>query len=339
MVTVRLGRDAIQAELFPEWSQNLETNVAADFVRHTPREMASQIQYLTLDKQVVDLPPFMPFWNGKEIIGQYAIYDERFNRVPTDQPSSATPQTHLFPPQTNLFLDAKPGRYIVVLSFTVETASAKSGYQCFFGAIVPDPAAPTTATTRTLPPQGATTAAKPVIYLYPQQTTDVQVRLDFAGQLTCTYPTYQDGWQVTASPDGTLVNRADGRTYSYLFWEGIDRTEYDFSRGFVVAGKDTAAFLQEKLAFLGLMPREYNEFIVYWLPHMQDNAYNLITFQGERYTSQAKLTIEPKPDSLLRVFMAYKPLVKRVEIEESVLKPFVREGFAVVEWGGARIEN
>ena len=50
------------------------------------------------------------------------------------------------------------------------------------------------------------------------------------------------------------------------------------SAGFVVKGEDTAAFLQEKLAYLGLTPREYNECIVYWLPRLEGNPYNLISF-------------------------------------------------------------
>ena len=59
---------------------------------------------------------------------------------------------------------------------------------------------------------------KPVIYLYPEQTTAVTVRLDYKGKFTCTYPDYPaGGWQVTARPDGTLTNKADGREYSYLF--------------------------------------------------------------------------------------------------------------------------
>ncbi|MDR1410457.1 MAG: hypothetical protein LBJ12_09435 [Oscillospiraceae bacterium] len=53
----------------------------------------------------------------------------------------------------------------------------------------------------------------------------------------------------------------------------------EFARGWCVSGSDTAAFLQKKLAQLGLTPKEYDEFIVYWLPLMQDNPYNLITFQ------------------------------------------------------------
>ena len=84
--------------------------------------------------------------------------------------------------------------------------------------------------------------AKPVIYLYPEEETEVTVRLDYDGTLTCAYPAYEDGWTVTAAPDGTLRDEA-GQTYSYLYWEGVARTEYDFSRGFCVPGADTAAFL------------------------------------------------------------------------------------------------
>lgn len=179
--------------------------------------------------------------------------------------------------------------------------------------------------------------AKPVIYLYPERETEVSVRLDYDGELTCTYPAYQDGWTVMARPDGTLT-APDGGEYSYLFWEGINESNYDFSSGFVVKGSETAAFLREKLATLGLTAREYNEFIVYWLPRMQDHAYNLISFQQEAYTEGAELTVSPKPDSMLRVFMAYKPLEKPIAIAPQELPTFQREGFAVVEWGGTEVE-
>jgi len=179
--------------------------------------------------------------------------------------------------------------------------------------------------------------AKPVIYLYPTETTEVEVQLELSGTLDCTYPAYQDGWKVTADPDGTLINHADGREYSYLYWEGTSDVQYDLSHGFVVKGSDTAAFLQEKLAYMGLTPREYNEFIVYWLPLMQNNPYNLITFQDTAYTDAARLTITPKPDSLLRVFMVYQPLEQPVTIPEQTLTAFDRKGFSVIEWGGSVI--
>jgi len=178
--------------------------------------------------------------------------------------------------------------------------------------------------------------AKPVLYLYPEEETEVTVRLDYDGELTCTYPAYEDGWAVTARPGDTLTD-ADGQTYNYLYWEGVSDAEYDFSRGFCVPGGDTAAFLEDALARLGLTRREANEFIVYWLPRMEQNPYNLIAFQAGAYTGHAELTITPEPDSLLRVFMAWKPLEAPAELPEQDLPAFARIGFAAVEWGGAEV--
>ena len=179
---------------------------------------------------------------------------------------------------------------------------------------------------------------KPVIYLYPTNEQNVDVKLDLKGDLTCTYPAYKDGWKVKAQPNGTLTNLADGKEYSYLYWEGISHNKYDMSKGFVVKGSDTEKFLQEKLAYIGLTPKEYNEFIVYWLPIMQKNKYNLITFAGKEYENMAELEITPKPDSVLRVMMVFEPLNKYMEVEPQELKPFVREGFTVVEWGGTELK-
>lgn len=159
---------------------------------------------------------------------------------------------------------------------------------------------------------------KPVIYLYPEAETDVTVRLDYVGDLTCTYPAYDGAWHVTAAPDGTLTDER-GQTYRYLYWEGTDNVQYDFSEGFCVPGPETAAFLENALAQLGLTRTEANEFIIYWLPQMEQNAYNLISFQSDAYTDAAKLTITPQPDTLLRVFMAWKPLTSAVEISPQTL--------------------
>lgn len=180
---------------------------------------------------------------------------------------------------------------------------------------------------------------KPVIYLYPKEETKVEVKINYSGELTCTYPKYEDGWNVRAYPDGKLVNLDDGREYSYLFWEGKSDIKYDLSKGFVVRGEDTESFLKEKLEAMGLIPKEYNEFIVYWLPLMENNKYNLISFQGENYDENARLEIEPKPDSILRVFMAYKPLKEYKEVEEQEIIPFERKGFTVIEWGGTEISH
>lgn len=177
---------------------------------------------------------------------------------------------------------------------------------------------------------------KPVIYLYPEEETEVSVKLTLDGGLTCTYPAYGDGWNVTASPDGTLTDDS-GQTYNYLYWEGNITAKYDLSKGFCVKGEDTASFLEQALAELGLNRREANEFIVYWLPLMQENPYNIIAFQAEAYTDAAKLEISPAPDTLIRVFMAYRASEHYVEMEPQVLTAPQRTGFTAVEWGGTEI--
>ena len=158
------------------------------------------------------------------------------------------------------------------------------------------------------------------------------------GKLTCTYPKYKGGWKVTALPDGTLTD-ASGQTYNYLYWEGETYSQYDLTEGFCVKGEDTAKFLEDALKKLGLNRKEANEFIVYWLPIMEDNPYNIISFQTENYTDAAKLNINPSPDTLIRVFMAWKPSKGYVELPVQRFTAPERNGFTVVEWGGTEIKK
>lgn len=184
---------------------------------------------------------------------------------------------------------------------------------------------------------------KPVIYLYPTKETNVNVKLEYKGEIFADYPKYDEsikGWNVKAYPDGKIIN-SDGKEYSYIFWEGNPSkvVNWDLSTGFVVKGEDTVEFLQNTLSKMGLTPKEYNEFIVYWYPKMKENKYNLIHFAGEEYTNLAKLTITPTPDSELRVFMVYKALDEKIDIGAQVIKPFERKGFSVIEWGGSELSK
>ena len=179
---------------------------------------------------------------------------------------------------------------------------------------------------------------KPVIYLYPEEETKVHVELDFNGTVASIYPAYENGWDMVAKPDGTLTDPETGREYYCLFWEGVSNVPYDLSEGFVVAGADTESFLEDALKKLGLTDKEANEFIIYWLPRMQGSAYNLISFQKESYTDNAVLTVEPAPDTVLRVFMAYQPLDYPIRVLPQKLETTERTGFTLVEWGGAEIQ-
>lgn len=174
---------------------------------------------------------------------------------------------------------------------------------------------------------------KPVIYLYPEQPTHVTVDLAVNGTVTSTWPKSDGRWQVNAHPDGKLTT-SDGRSYDYLFWEGRLSTEFPQNEGFVVPGKQSGEFLEEKLTILGLNASERNDFITYWMPRMQANSWNLITFQTTAYTETARLDITPHPDTVIRVYLTYRPLSKPISVPEQRLAPTQRKGFTVVEWGG-----
>lgn len=180
-------------------------------------------------------------------------------------------------------------------------------------------------------------AYKPVIYLYPTEETKVFVSLDYNGTLTHTDPTYSNGWNVTAYPNGSLIDNK-GKEYPYLFWEGESDIEYDLSKGFCVLGHQTEQFLRTKLDFMGLNQKELEDFIGFWIPFMKKNPYNKISFQTTAYTDNAKLTVYPEPDSILRIYMVFQPLNEFVEVEEQPLTEFERTGFTLVEWGGSIIK-
>ena len=181
--------------------------------------------------------------------------------------------------------------------------------------------------------------AKPVIYLYPEQETKVNVQLDFNGTLTSTYPTLPpEGWSVTAQPGGTLTDE-EGRSYRYLFWEGVANVDWKQDSGFLVKAEDAREFLEESLTQLGLNELEQNDFITYWLPKLEKNGESFVTFAAKQYTDNAVLTVTPQPDSVLRVQM----LISKVDdsnraafqkLPEQELPRFEREGFVLVEWGG-----
>ena len=186
-------------------------------------------------------------------------------------------------------------------------------------------------------------AHAPIIYLYPEEKTVVNVQLSLDGNLTSSYPRYSEdlGWTVTASPDGTLTD-GNGREYEYLFWEGNLRIKPDLSRGFCVKGEDTAEFLENALAQLGLTDKEADTFIMFWLPQLESNKYNVIAFQTEAYEDAASLEITPAPDTVIRVNMLWYPVNSYVDMEAQdleALNPDVREGFTVVEWGGEKYER
>lgn len=179
---------------------------------------------------------------------------------------------------------------------------------------------------------------KPVIYLYGYEG-EVSVKLDerTESNLTCTYPTYNEGWVLNASKDGKLTDKS-GKVYDYLFWEGKPTSSLRITEAFCVQGSKTAEFLEEKLTILGLNDSEKDDFISYWLPQMQNSPWNIISFKTDEYDEVVGLTIDPAPVNKVRVLMLWYPWISKINYTEQELKPVTidRSKPTVVEWGGLR---
>lgn len=190
---------------------------------------------------------------------------------------------------------------------------------------------------------------KPVINAYDYENAiEGNIKVEFTdGKFTCTYPKYNKdtGWNIKVpkttdkEAGGLIVNLENDREYNYLYWEGESDLDYNTESGFCIKSEDTADFLYDALKELGLNNREANEFIVYWLPKMEQNKYNYITFLDREYTDKVKLNVTPEPDNMLRIYMVFKGLEEEIEVREQSLSElrgdFKREGFTIVEWGGS----
>ena len=180
---------------------------------------------------------------------------------------------------------------------------------------------------------------KPVIYLYPERAQKVSVKLQTPGSLTESIPSYNGGWAVYAEPDGTLTDLATGRQYPYLYWESLGGNGYSMPQeGFSVALENLHPFLESVLAKYGLNAKERSDFEAFWVPRLQNkkSAYYFITFTTtDKMQEYAPLNITPSPDNLIRVFMDYRLSPEPVKVTEPNIQTPKRDGFTVVEWGGA----
>ena len=179
---------------------------------------------------------------------------------------------------------------------------------------------------------------KPIIYLYPTQETEVNVTLWTPENLLHTYPKYNTiKWRnVLAQPNGDIEDKETWRKLYALYREWKSDRETNFDKWFVVEWKDIIPFLEEKLAILWLNEREAEEFIVYWLPQMENNEWNLIRFETiEEQNENMPLNITPTPDTVIRVMMDRKAIKEPIIIPEQKLTTSKRTWFTVVEWWGS----
>lgn len=173
---------------------------------------------------------------------------------------------------------------------------------------------------------------KPVVYLYPTETTNFEVRV--GADVTVSDPLYLSSWVGTAEPDGTLT--VAGKSYGSLFWEGDGWGQYpvvDF--GQVVKRDKAESTIENNLRQMSLNDREIADFMDFWAPKLPESDYvRLSWLTNEEMDELAPLKVTPTPDSTIRVFLDFDGLSAPVSIQPQTLPSFPRDGFTVVEWGG-----
>lgn len=184
--------------------------------------------------------------------------------------------------------------------------------------------------------QSLAECGKPVIYLYPEKTTTVRVQVEPTGGFTKVEPAYPEGgWVVNATPESVLTN-TDGKVYPYLFWEGIAYNYEQPKQGFVFSKNQVGSEMRKLLAKAGMNEKETADFMEFWEEKLMVKPYVFVTLVPQsQFNQMAPLTVEPKPDTVIRVFMDYTPLDKPITVQPQRITTPERKGFTVVEWGGA----
>ncbi|GEM_PF-6690658 len=171
---------------------------------------------------------------------------------------------------------------------------------------------------------------KPAIYLYPTDTTTIDVTLTLNGSLVTSIPPYHEGWHVSVESNGTINGK-----YDYLFYENTLNTITLPDEGWIVAGEELEAWCDHYLPLMGLNARERKDFKAYWLKALDPHTLYEIKRFSEAFLQQTmQLTVTPTPDSMVRVLLNFKAIPAPYPLTTPTLHTPQRIGFHLLEWGG-----
>lgn len=179
---------------------------------------------------------------------------------------------------------------------------------------------------------------KPVIYLYPESDTEVEVTVGTENGLSFSYPAYDNGWKGTAHPDGSMT--IEGKTYPYLFWEAdkvLPPSLANRADGFIIERDQVVAFLETQLTRIGLTAQEQTDFITFWGPQLIQHERVYLNFIFNEEVNQLATLELSVPAKINRLYMIWSSEIPDVNTSLRTLPVFDRSGFDVLEWGGMEL--
>lgn len=203
---------------------------------------------------------------------------------------------------------------------------------------------------------------KPAIYLYPEKTAKVSVKLDKTIKYKNVIPKYKNGWFVEVEPNGDIRDLQPKYTkcsslphdefgfeyskqaceinkYPYIYWDGVQIAKPLPKKdvGFIVKNEEIEQFLGLKADEMGFLETEKSEFVRYWTKKIQDKNWKFVKIyflQNEEVDDYLPIYVEPKPVNSNRVQIVISKAKKNEKIQAQKLIPFKRDGYTLVEWGG-----
>jgi len=186
-----------------------------------------------------------------------------------------------------------------------------------------------------------TPACKPAIYLYPQEPTNLNIKVVPEGYLTKTIPSYpSSGWNVLANPSGKI--QSQGKDYSYLFYEANIKRIKVPTQGWVVKSSELNKLFTDILPKLGLNKAEAQDFTDYWVSKLLFHSlptnspyYYVGLLDREQLDKIEEIQFSQNPDNFIRLRFVFEALPGPQSVQPPTLPTLPdRTGFTAVDWGG-----
>lgn len=178
---------------------------------------------------------------------------------------------------------------------------------------------------------GGAILKKPNIYIYPAETTTLNVQMNFpkGGKVIASIPKYSEGWNVRVDPSGLI----DGQ-YHYLFYEARIPDALQKTSGWIVKGDELESFFKGNLKALLFSKREIADFIEYWIPLLDpEKTYVIYPHYSEELAGVVNILFSIPPENFIRVLYAIEEFDGKTTVETPRLPEVDRSGYAVMEWG------
>lgn len=181
---------------------------------------------------------------------------------------------------------------------------------------------------------GRTKVYKPNIYIYPTESIQLNVNIDFpaGGDVVTSIPEYEKGWDISVDTNGLIDEE-----YSYLFYESTQPDVWQRNQGWIIERADLEQFFRNNMEEFGFIGREIQDFIEYWIPRFEQYEYYVIYPQSlDIILDVIELNFSIIPDYSLRLFYVVKGINQLNDNEiksPPIMNDFSRTGFHVTEWG------